>query len=593
MNSFVFLHEAAREYVCPIERNRLVLKIKCSRESGKRWELIYWNRFREDEVSRTALRFLARDDMFDCFFCDMILPEAVKYLRYCFAASDAKGISYFGPYGESDSIPGRCFEYPYTNDCDVFQIPEWAQGTVAYQIFPERFFNGDASGDPPGTESWDGKPTRTNFFGGDLRGIIKKLDHLSSLNIGLLYLTPVFRSPSNHKYDTTDYYATDPAFGTMEDLKELTKECHARNIRVILDGVFNHCGFEFAPFQDVLENGERSKYKDWFYIDGFPVRTDAPNYECVGYYKWMPKIRMRSREARKYFLDVGAYWIKEADIDGWRLDVADETDFTFWQEFRRAVKSIKKDAILIGETWKDGRDLLRGDQMDSVMNYLFRDAVAGFFAKNDISAAELDLRIQKMLSAYPQAVYPALYNLIGSHDTVRFLTLCGGDTKRMKLAAAFQMAFPGMPAVYYGDEVGMDGENDPDCRKAMNWDSPDADMLEFYRRMTALRRSEPCLAKGDFSAVLCEGGCYAFARRYGDETVYAVFNNSDKKKKLKIPLYEQKGCRLVSLLDGKIYESVKNTKRRSFHNGDVNEYNSRFRLILPAYQLDIIKRRRN
>lgn len=593
MDSFVFLHEAVREYVYPAARNRLVLKIRCSKASGRRWEIIYWNRFYADNVSRADLKHLARDGAFDCFYCEIACGGPVRYLRYCFAATDENETVYFGPYGQSAAVPERCYEYLYTNENDVFEAPGWAGGAVAYQIFPERFFNGDTSNDPEGAPQWDGTPSRTNFFGGDLKGIIDKLDYICSLGADILYLNPIFASPSNHKYDTADYFKVDPSFGTLGDLRALTGECHKRGLRVILDGVFNHCGYMFAPFQDVLKNGEASRFKNWFYIDGFPVSADPPNYECVGYYKWMPKINFTSREARAYFLNVGMYWIKEAGIDGWRLDVADEADFTFWQEFRRLIKSIRKDAILIGETWKDGRDLLRGDEMDSVMNYLFRDAAADFFAKRSIDAAEFDRRIQSMLSIYPLNVYPVLYNLIGSHDTERFLTLCGGDKQSMKLAAAFQMTFPGMPAVYYGDETGMDGGNDPGCRGAMNWDNPDIDMLEFYKTLIGLRRAEPCLKCGDFSAVLCEGGCYAFARRYGGETAYAVFNNSGGERTLDIPLYEQAGVRLCSLLDGKEYTSADMTGGGGAYCADVRKYGSEFKLVLPAYRFDVIKTWRN
>ncbi len=593
MDSLVFMHEPAREYVYPSGRNSLVLKIKCTKKSRNAWEVVYWDRFFEDKVNRAALKHLTRDNDFDCFICEITQEKPVRYLKYYFAASGDNGTAYFGPYGQSESPPVHYYEYSYTNECDVFSVPEWAQGAVAYQIFPERFCNGDNSNDPRETLQWDAKPTRTNFFGGDLKGIIDKLDHISSLGAGILYLNPIFKSPSNHKYDTQNYYDIDPSFGTIEDLKVLTAQCHKRNIRVILDGVFNHCGYMFEPFQDVLKNGGLSEYKDWFYIDEFPVVTDPPNYECVGYYKWMPKIRLSGRRARDYFLDVGVYWIKEADIDGWRLDVSDEADFTFWQEFRRAVKSAKQDALLIGETWKDGRDLLRGDQMDSVMNYLFRNAAAEFFALGEIDAFELDSRTHKMLSVYPVTVYPVLYNLIGSHDTERFLTLCKGDKKKLKLAAAFQMTFPGMPAIYYGDETGMDGDNDPDCRRTMNWDNADNEMLGFYRKITALRNAEPCLKKGDFSTVLCDGGCYAYARRLGEETVYVAFNNSGVESNIDLPLFERSDCKLKSLLHESTYTAADIADACKFYNRDVNEYRSEFRLVLPAHQLDIIKSWRN
>ena len=541
----------------------------------------------ENEVKRATLTHLTRDGMYDCFLGEITCGESVKYLRYCFVASDSISAVYFGPDGQSASIPERCFEYLYTNDGDVFHVPEWAKGAVSYHIFPERFNNGDSSNDPEGTVSWGAVPTRTNFFGGDIKGIIQKLDYLSDLQIDLIYLNPIFASPSNHKYDTADYYAVDPAFGSLNDLKALIRECHRRHIRVILDGVFNHCGYEFGPFQDVLKHGEASQYKDWFYIESFPVQIDPPNYECVGYYKWMPKIRFRSREVRDYFLDVGAYWIREADIDGWRLDVADETDFTFWQEFRRMVKAIKPNALLIGETWKDGRDLLRGDEMDSVMNYLFYYAVVDFFAKDAIDAEVFNNRINRMLAAYPPAVYPLLYNLIGSHDTGRFLSLCGEDERKLKLAAAFQMTFPGISAIYYGDETGMDGDNDPDCRRPMNWNHIDAVVFEYYKRLIALRKMEPCLMRGEFASLVHSGSVYAYARRLHGETVYVTLNNSDKAMEIEVPLLEE--AEPVSLLDGKCYNPEPLASVDGFINKDVHEYRSKFRLMLPAYQLDIIK----
>jgi hypothetical protein len=231
--------------------------------------------------------------------------------------------------------------------------------------------------------------------------------------------------------------------------------------------------------------------------------------------------------------------------------------------------------------------------MDSVMNYLFRNAVAEFFSLRAIGASVFDSRIQKLLSIYPVMVYPVLYNLIGSHDTERFLTLCKGDKQRLKLAAAFQMTFPGMPAIYYGDETGMDGDNDPDCRRTMNWDNPDNDLLEFYRKITALRYSEPCLKKGDFSTVLCDGGCYAFARRLGEDTVYVAFNNSGEERQLDIPLFENADRKLKSLLYGRTYIPAGIADTSKPYNCDVNEYRSEFRLVLPAYQLDVIKSWRN
>ena len=394
------LHRPTREYVIPVSRNRLSIRFECQSGWSKDWTLIYWNRFYESVRFNAAFQFLGGDGELDSFLCEIETQEATKYLRYYMASTD--GTVFFGPDGVSDAEPEPCFEYLCTNERDIFALPDWAKGAIAYQIFPERFFSGDPALTPVSAQAWGSKPTRENFMGGDLRGIIGKLDYLAGLHVGVLYLNPLFKSPSNHKYDTEDYFQIDPAFGTMEDLRELTSACHARGIRVLLDGVFNHCGYQFAPFQDLLQNGEQSKYHGWFTADSYPLQTDPPNYECVGYYKWMPKMRMSNPEVREFFLNVGTFWVREADIDGWRLDVADEVDFTFWQEFRRAIRALKPDAMLIGETWKDGGDMLRGDQMDSVMNYLFRSAMIGFFAKKE-PAHKFDSQIQKLLRLYPQS----------------------------------------------------------------------------------------------------------------------------------------------------------------------------------------------
>lgn len=580
------LHRPTREYVIPVSKNKLTIRFECQNDLDKEWSIVYWNRFYESVRFSTPCRFLGGDGTWDSFLGEVETSAPTKYFRYYIASLD--GALFCGPDGISAQPPEPPFEYLGTNDCDIFSIPEWSKGAIVYQVFPERFQNGDTALTPNDAEAWGSSPTRENFMGGDLKGVILRLDHLVSLYADILYLTPIFLSPSNHKYDTEDYYTVDPAFGTMEDLKELTKQCHARGIRVLLDGVFNHCGYRFAPFQDVLKKGGESPYSDWFVIDSFPVRTDPPNYECVGYYKWMPKMRMKNPQVRQYFLDIGTYWMREADIDGWRLDVADEVDFTFWQEFRRAIRLEKPDALLIGETWKDAGDMLRGDQMDSVMNYLFRSAMIGFFAKND-SANRFDAQIQRLQRIYPQPAQQALYNLIGSHDTERFLTLCGGDIRKLMLAAVFQMTYTGMPAIYYGDEIGMTGENDPDCRKAMDWNHMDESLLSFYQKITALRRREQALRLGAFHTVHVSEHSYAFARHLGAETVYALFNRSDSEIKLRIPALEGVNAEARSLLGGGEYPLAPIDDNDRFYRGDRMRYRSSFGVVLPAYGAEILK----
>lgn len=524
-------HYDTREYVYPINRNTLYVKISCKADTEYSIHIVYWNRFKED-IAECELESSGHSCGNDFHGIELKFDEPVKYIKYYFVIKNPNGTLYYSPHGLSSHIPEKYFEYVCTNDNDIFTVPAWARGAVGYQIFPERFFNGDYANDPAVVELWNELPGRTNFFGGDLRGIIKKFDYIKALGIDVIYLTPIFHASSNHKYDTIDYFRIDPAFGDTEDLKELVKLCHSNDIKIILDGVFNHIGYYSRQFLDVVDKGRHSSYWDWFYISGEKVDTDSVNYECVGYYKWMPKLKYSNREVRDYFLRVGEYWIKEAGIDGWRLDVADEVDFTFWQEFRKNIKSIDKDILLIGETWKNGADLLRGDQMDTIMNYRFRDAVVAYFAERSITCKSFAYRIDSILFDYPQAVHGILYNLLDSHDTARFLTVCRGDINRLKLAVIFQMTFPGMPFIYYGDEIGMEGGADPECRKAMAWDSINNEILEFYKKAINIRRSSKVLKYGTFKHIDTGSEVYGFIREYENEAVAVLINNSDKEYKL-------------------------------------------------------------
>ena len=531
MENVIVAHYDTKEYIYPVNRNTLQVKIKCKSDAAYSVNIVYWNRFKED-IKECKLESFSINGPSDFFSIKLSFNESAKYLRYYFVIKNHDEILYYSPYGLSSYAPKKYFEYLSTNVNDVFAVPTWAKGAVGYQIFPERFFNGDFGNDPAVIEKWNELPNRINFFGGDLRGIINKFNHIKDLGIDVIYLTPIFYSSSNHKYDTIDYFRIDPSFGNTEDLKELVRLCHSNDIKVILDGVFNHIGYYSHQFQAAINNGKLSRYWDWFYIDGEKVDTDTINYECVGYYKWMPKLNYSNTEVREYFLSVGEYWIKEAGIDGWRLDVADEVDFTFWQEYRKKIKSIDKDILLIGETWKNGTDLLRGDQMDTIMNYRFRDSAIDYFAERTIISKSFADRIESILFDYPYATHNILYNLLDSHDTARFLTTCNGDLNKLKLSVVFQMTFPGMPFVYYGDEIGMTGDTDPDCRKTMAWDSIDNEILGFYKRIINIRRGSNALKYGTFKHINTNSEVYSFIRDYEDESVIVLINNSDEEYKL-------------------------------------------------------------
>lgn len=524
-------HNDTKAFIYPLDRQTLHVKVKCQAADVHCIYIVYWNKFTE-EVKESNLNNFNVNGFSQFFSVKLSFDEPVKYISYYFVIKVRQQTYYYAPYGLSSEIPKKHFEYASTNVKDIFTVPGWAKGAVGYQIFPERFSNGDDHNDPTPIEEWHALPTRDNFFGGDLRGIINKLNHLVELGIDLIYLTPIFHSPSNHKYDTIDYFTIDPSFGSKEDLQELIRLCHSHNMKVVLDGVFHHIGYYSQQFQDVIKHGRSSKYWDWFYIHGESITTEPLNYECVGYYKWMPKLNFANQEVRDFVLSVGEYWIKEAGIDGWRLDVADEVDFTFWQEFRNKMKRIDRDILLIGETWKNGQDLIRGDQMDTIMNYRFRDAVIDYFAYGSIDSFTFMERLESTLFDYPLPTHNVLYNLLDSHDTARFLTTCHEDKNKFMMAVVFQMTFIGMPFIYYGDEIGMTGNTDPDCRKPMSWHLRNHDLEAFYKKIIHIRKNSKALKYGTFRHILCHDQVYSFIRETDDESVIVFINPSSKAFKL-------------------------------------------------------------
>jgi len=421
-------------------------------------------------------------------------------------------------------------------------IPRWAKKAIFYQIFPERFCNGDKTNDPPNVVEWGTLPvTHHTFYGGDLRGIIEKLPYLSDLGINAIYLTPIFSSPSSHKYDVKDYYRIDPHFGDLATFQELVQKSHEMRIRIVLDGVFDHCGFEFWAFQDVVEKGAKSEYKEWFRIYSFPIKTHpTPTYETWGRNVWnLPRFMTSNPEVKKYLIDVAVYWIRETDIDGWRLDTASEIDHDFWRDFRKEVKAAKPEALTIGEVPHDASPWLEGDQLDSVMNYPFRDIVIDFFAKRIITVEDFDARLAKLRMQYRQQVNEILYNLIGSHDTPRFLTFCDNNVEKMMCALIFQMTYIGMPVIYYGDEIGMSGTGgSEDWRGAMTWDESKQNqkLLNLCKKLSGIRKTQYALTDGDFTTLHVDSktNTYAYLRHGGNGRILAAINNSSETQDIAI-----------------------------------------------------------
>lgn len=422
--------------------------------------------------------------------------------------------------------------------------PSWTRGTVAYQIFPDRFAVADPlrvrnGGDVYGQEAlyprWGERPERPpqgrDFFGGDLAGIVAKLDYLTELGINCLYLTPVFAARTNHRYDAVDYFQIDPRLGDEADLRSLVVEAEARGMRVVLDGVFNHCSKESAYFRQAQADRSAATYR-WFDFQAWPDQytgwVDVP---------YLPEF-VECPEVEEFFFGaegVARYWLRTG-IAGWRLDVTPWLSDGFWRRFRRAIRNDRDDLYLVAEDWGDATHRLVGDSFDATMNYRFGYSVAGY-VNGKLSPSELDDRLQTLRRDTPEPAFHAQLNLLDSHDTPRLLTVCGGDRRRVMLAAALQLAYPGVPMIYYGDEAGLEGDFAEDGRRTFPWDAPDSELLAFYRSAIRARRASEPLSVGEVETVWIDDAArtYGFRRRHGDDEVIAVFNAGEASAEMSLP----------------------------------------------------------
>lgn len=434
------------------------------------------------------------------------------------------------------------------------QIPDWVKDAIFYQIFPERFRNGDPANDPPGTEPWGRAPTRENFFGGDLEGIIQGLDYIADLGCNALYLTPIFKAATNHKYDTYDYFTIDPHFGDDATFDRLVQEVKRRGMRLVLDGVFNHCGTGFAPFRDLLEKGVGSRYSDWFSAYDFPLRPELPNYATCGGVGWLPRLNTKNPEVEAFVQEVVLYWLGRG-IDGWRMDVAYEIEPVFWRRLRGAVKARYPEAYLVAEEWRDPWPLLQGDTFDGAMHYRLRELLLDFFLKNALAADSFARALTLLRQRLPEGSQWGMLTLLGSHDTPRILTECGGDREVVGLLFAFLLTYPGAPMLYYGDENGMEGGHDPDCRRPMVWEEGrwNQPIRHTVKQFLALRRAHPALRRGEFKVAYAEDRVFAFYRVLGEERVLVVLNNTRVPRSLTLPADFPEGARLVDALSRQEY----------------------------------------
>lgn len=484
----------------------------------------------------------------------IVLKPPFRRLRYVFALTQAQEQWYCYEDGLRPALQldGRvqCFQMPWMNPADCIAPPDWVRHTVWYQVYPDRFCRGGSG--RPGALPWrHGPVTNAERFGGDLTGIAQKLPYLAGLGVNGLYLNPIFAARSFHKYDTTDYTRVDPDFGTEADLQELVRQAHANGIRVMLDAVFNHCGPGFAPWRDVVEKGPGSAWRDWFFVNRWPVeegRTDDGRYFSFSFHGGMPKLNTNHPAVQDYLIGLCEDWVRRYDIDGLRFDVGNEISHAFLRRLRVRLKALKPDLYLLGEIWHDAPAWLEGDEYDAVMHYPLQSAVRRFFEDESLPARAFGWQAGRCLAAYAPQVSAAQFTLLDSHDTIRLRSrVRSEDEFWQQLAALFTL--PGSPCVYYGTELALEGGRDPDCRRCMPWDELDTDAgrarLDAMRSLIALRRTEPdlqgsavtfcpgsgrlvryrrgsvevCLNAGTAPAALMPGGAALFARGWDGRTL--------------------------------------------------------------------------
>ena len=465
------------------------------------------------------------------------------------------------------------FNFPYLNAEDVLSTPGWVKDTVWYQIFPERFARG---GSPDWTtENDDGVES---FAGGNLQGIIDHLDDIQELGVTGLYLTPIFTSPSSHKYDTTDYYHIDPAFGSNEQFGELVRQAHQRGMRLMLDAVFNHCGWLHPFWQDVLLRGKQSPYYECFYIEREPVvnfeihegglphfdpaMSGKLNFRTFAFTPRMPKWNTSHPLVREHLFGAARYWMETYGVDGWRLDVSNEVTHDFWREFRKMIKGINPEAYIMGENWDNSYHWLMGDQFDAVMNYELSYPIWNLLGLKETTVEHFDVlqyqqAVNQLLVSYPKNNLEVMYNLIDSHDTPRIAHIYGGNMDKVKLAYLLLMTFTGAPSVYYGSEVGMSGDGHHN-RAPYPWGKvEDLDLRDLIHRLILLRREHPSFKSVDIQwlDVNPQTNTMIFKKVAGSESLIVLVNASGLNRRLDLPLGLSHGP-VIDLLEGEMIRQI-------------------------------------
>lgn len=507
INRAAIMHIPVSQYAFARATNVITIRLRTAQNDIEKVTLFWGDRCcMTNPITTTAtiMEVKWQDELYD--FYEITLEKIPE--RFCYYFKLEKGDEWVYYYTDkfTQSLPdivmedgyvieGRSgyYQYPMILKKEVHHIPEWFQNAIIYNIFPDSFATGKREMAVKKEEMIDASGyAHRSELGGTIKGITENLDYIAELGFNCVYLNPIFAAGEYHKYDIMDYYHIDPLLGTDEDFLNLTTRAHELGLKVLIDGVFNHCGWKNPLFMDVVEKGEESPYKNWFYQIPLPVKlpeeNESPEYICFAYEKKMPKLNTSNPEVQEYFAKVGSYWITEFHVDGWRLDVANEIDKNFWRSFKRAVLNSKEDAVLIGEVWENAIDWMKPDMMDSAMNYEFRNNCIDLFALQTISVKAFWDQITDMWLRYSDQLSRAQLNLLDSHDVPRFLSICKGDIRLWKLAFVFQSFFPGVPGTFYGDEKAVCGIREKEYRRPMPWDKDTTDITDMLKTILQIRK---------------------------------------------------------------------------------------------------------
>ncbi len=481
-------------------------------------------------LSKTKMDRIGRDDIYDYYECRIGLPFV--RVSYCFSFIKGKETAYFYSghfHRDISSERNDLFKYPYSRKDGIGHTPEWLKGTVFYNIFPDSFVSQDKALREPRELIEKGGTVIKNRLGGNLKEIRDHLGYIKDLGFNGVYLNPLFKAEEYHKYDTIDYLTIDPMFGTNEEFKNFVAECHSRGIKVMIDMVFNHCGWNFPPFLDVIKSQEHSKYKDWFYHLDFPVFKPAqpnvkPPYASFGYERMMPKLNTSNPEVVSYFDKVISFYERDCGVDGFRLDSSDELNDDFIIHINRTIKAVNPLCAIIGEIWQNPYHWVNNQMMDGAMNYDFRKACLSFL-KGELSGLEFSGYVNELTTRLKDANAFAMLNLLDSHDVPRLYSEVGENMDVFRLGLVMLFSSIGPVNFLYGDEIPLKGIKEKDYRGPMNYE--DNGQKAFVKELVKLRLDSPELISGRLLPIYASRSkpLYAFKRVLGEHAIEIVLNN--------------------------------------------------------------------